>query len=132
MALSPRGVAALSSPSMLAEAFMAMLPLAGCPCGMPGKILRKKGATPCANSWITPACSPIFMMPSHSVITPTKPSEMSKPVLAMSNRPLSICPNRAVCPMATFTAATAKPTRMKPIQMKFSAMCGSASEVRAV
>jgi hypothetical protein len=34
--------------------------------------------------------------------------------------------------MATFTAATAKPTRMKPIQMKFSAMCGPVLDVRAV
>ena len=43
IALRPSGVAALSRPSMLAAMFMKMLPMAGCPLGMPGKSLLNTG-----------------------------------------------------------------------------------------
>ena len=43
MAFKPKGVAALSSPSMLAARFMKMLPVTGCPFGMSGKSFVNSG-----------------------------------------------------------------------------------------
>ena len=89
MALRPSGVAALSRPSMLALKFMTMLPLAGWPAGMSGKTRRKNGPSARPKSWIRPPRSPIFIIPSHRLITPTRPMEISKPVLAVSNKPVN-------------------------------------------
>ncbi len=44
MAFSPNGVAALSSPNILAEMFMKMFPMTGWFLGMSGKSLQKKRA----------------------------------------------------------------------------------------
>src|SRR6187431_1329670 len=43
IALIPKGVAALSSPSMLAEKFIIMCPIDGCPFGISGNIFEKNG-----------------------------------------------------------------------------------------
>ena len=75
MARRPMGVAALSSPSMLAEMFMNIAPMAGCPLGMPGNSREKKGLIRRPKNSITPAFSPIFIMPSHRVSTPVSPSD---------------------------------------------------------
>jgi hypothetical protein len=66
------------------------------------------------------------MMPSHRLITPTRPSEMSKPVLAVSNRPVSTLVKMAMSPWASLTSATTKPIRMKATQMALRIMkrCG--------
>ena len=85
IAFSPRGVAALSSPSRLALMFIVIAPCAGCPAGTPGNRWRNTGFTLRAKASTMPARSPIFMNPSHSAMMPTRPSEMSKPVLAASN-----------------------------------------------
>ena len=85
IALSPSGVAALSSPSTLADRFITIAPEAGWPSGMPGKSRRNSGPTSRATLLITPAFSPNFINPSHRLITPASPSEISKPVLAESN-----------------------------------------------
>ena len=85
MALSPRGVAALSSPSILAEKFINIEPSTGCPLGISGNILQKKGEVIRAKNSMTPPRSPIFIKPSQSVSTPVSPSEISKPVLALAN-----------------------------------------------
>ena len=122
IAFRPSGVAALSRPSMLALMFMTMLPPAGWPRGMPGNTRSKRGAMARANRSIIPARSPIFMMPSHRLITPTRPSEMSKPVLAVSNRPVMIFVKISVSPCDSLNSATTKPMRTKAIQTMFSAM----------
>lgn len=77
MARSPIGVAALSRPSMLAEIFMKMAPIAGCPFGIPGKSREKNGLISLPKNSITPARSPIFIIPSHKVSTPVSPREIS-------------------------------------------------------
>ena len=78
MARSPIGVAALSSPSMLAEMFMKIAPIAGSPFGMPGNSREKIGEMSRPKNSITPPRSPTFMIPIHSVSTPVSPSEISK------------------------------------------------------
>ena len=85
MARSPIGVAALSRPSMLADMFMKMAPIAGCPLGMPGKSREKKGLIRRPKNSITPPLSPTFIMPIHKVSTPVNPSETSKANAAWSN-----------------------------------------------
>src|SRR5687768_15152575 len=43
IAFNPKGVAALSSPSRLAEKFIIICPIEGCPFGISGNNLEKKG-----------------------------------------------------------------------------------------
>ncbi len=85
IALSPSGVAALSSPSMLADMFITIAPPAGCPSGMPGNRRRNSGRNARAIASTTPPFSPIRISPSHRLITPVSPSAISKPVFAESN-----------------------------------------------
>ena len=84
MAFRPSGVAALSSPSMLAEMFMKMLPMTGWFLGMSGNSLQNSGLSPRASRLTSPPRSPIFMMPIHSDSTPVSPREISKAFLAES------------------------------------------------
>ena len=110
IALRPSGVAALSSPSMVAERFMVTLPLAGWSLGTSLSSMRNKGETALESTRITPAFSPIFIIPSHNVITPVRPMDISKPFFAASNRALSISDSRPVCPKAkALMIATTKP-----------------------
>ena len=76
MAFKPSGVAALSSPSILAARFMKMLPVTGCPLGMSGKSLLKIGLKSREIKLINPPLSPIFMMPNHKESTPVNPMIM--------------------------------------------------------
>ncbi len=71
IALSPSGVAALSSPSMFADRFITIAPEAGCPGGIPGKSRRKSGPTSRAISSVMPPASAIFISPSHSDMIPS-------------------------------------------------------------
>ena len=85
MAFRPSGVAALSSPSILAEIFMKMLPVTGCPLGISGKSLVNIGLSRRAKTSMIPPFSPIFIMPSHNESTPVSPREISKAVLEDAN-----------------------------------------------
>ena len=80
MAFNPNGVAALSSPNILAAIFMKMLPVTGCPLGISGKSLLNTGDRIRANTSTTPPRSPTFITPSHSDNTPVNPNEISKAV----------------------------------------------------
>ena len=82
IAFRPIGVAALSSPSMLAEKFMNIVPIAGCPLGMSGKILHSTGLSNLARAATSPPFSPIFIIPIHSDSTPVSPSEISNAFFA--------------------------------------------------
>ena len=82
IALSPMGVAALSRPSMLAEKFMNMVPITGCPLGISGKMRHNTGLNNLARADTSPPFSPIFIIPIHSESTPVRPKEISNAVLA--------------------------------------------------
>ena len=77
IAFNPIGVAALSSPRMLADTFRTMLPDAGCPFGMPGNMREKSGLIHLPNLATSPAFSPIFMSPNQKVSTPVSPRQIS-------------------------------------------------------
>ena len=85
MALRPRGVAALSRPSMLAAMFMKMEPVTGCPLGMSGNSLLNTGESNLASAFTIPPFSPIFIMPSQRESTPVSPSDISNAVFDESN-----------------------------------------------
>ena len=85
IAFNPRGVAALSRPSILAAMFMNMLPVTGCPLGMSGNSLQNTGLSTRASMLTMPPFSPIFIIPSHSDNTPVSPSEISNAVFDEAN-----------------------------------------------
>ena len=115
MAFRPRGVAALSSPSMLAAMFMKMLPTTGWPLGTSGKSFVKTGLSQRASTSTTPPRSPIFITPSHNESTPVRPREISKAVRAVSNVEFIMAGKTSTSPKnSSFTAAMANATRKKP------------------
>ena len=117
MAFRPRGVAALSRPSMLAPRFMKMWPKTGCPSGMSGKSRRKSGLRARARALTSPPYSPIFMMPIHRASVPVRPREISNAVFDDSNVDSMMAGNTSKFPMHNCTVAMRKATRMNPIQM---------------
>mgnify|MGYP006137027463 CR=1 FL=1 len=119
IAFRPKGVAALSRPSRLAEKFITMWPVAGWSFGTSGKMREKNGEITFANQAMAPAFSPMFMMPSHSVITPASGRAMSiTPMRAASKVPSMTFLKISVSPRKSHWAkAAAKPTRKKPDQM---------------
>ena len=118
IAFSPMGVAALSSPNMLAAKFMKMVPVTGCPLGMSGKIFENTGASQRATTLTTPPFSPMRMMPSQRESTPVSPSEISKAVLADEKVEFMMAGNTSTSPMKMRrTSATTKATRKKAIQI---------------
>ena len=86
IAFNPVGVAALSSPSIFEAIFMKMLPITGWFFGISGKRRVKTGLSALANTFTTPAFSPIFMMPSRRASTPVSPREKSRRHSWMSRR----------------------------------------------
>lgn len=118
IAFKPMGVAALSSPSMLADRFMKMLPMAGCPLGMSGKRRQNTGLSQRDRAPIMPLCSPIFIMPSQRARIPVRPSDISKAFFDESNVAftssvkMSMSPRKMSLPSATMKAMTKKATQM--------------------
>lgn len=123
IALSPKGVAALSNPSRFAEKFMIMCPKAGCLSGTSGKSLEKNGPTMRDKNLMAPAFSPIFMNPKNKVMIPISlndrstlsPADLKIPsviVLKIRGSPVTIHLNNA----------TAKAMMKKENQMRLSAM----------
>ena len=86
MAFKPNGVAALSSPSMLAEKFKTISPIAGCFSGISGNNLFKNGFNFRAKKLIAPARSAIFINPEKKIIVPAngKPTSITA-ILAVFN-----------------------------------------------
>ena len=118
MAFRPSGVAALSSPSMLAARFMKMLPVTGCPLGMSGKSLLNSGPNIREKRLMTPPCSPIFMIPNQSDKIPVNPNEMSKAVFDESKVELMIAGKTSKSPQnIKRTRATMNAMTKKAIQM---------------
>ena len=85
IAFRPKGVAALSRPSILAAIFMKIEPVTGCPLGMSGNRRTNTGLSILARIFTTPPFSPIFIIPSHNDNTPVSPSDISNAVLEEAN-----------------------------------------------
>ena len=118
IAFRPSGVAALSSPSMLAERFIKMLPTTGCPSGISGKSRLKSGPSQRASTATTPPCSPMRMMPIHNDSTPVRPREISKAVLAVSKVEAMMAGKTSVSPKTrSFTMAMTKAMRKNANQI---------------
>lgn len=80
IAFNPKGVAALSSPSILAAIFIKIEPITGCPFGISGNKRHNTGLNHLDKAAIKPLLSPIFMMPSQSESTPVSPKDTSNAV----------------------------------------------------
>ena len=117
IALRPRGVAALSSPSMLAAMFMKICPVAGCPLGMSGKRRTKRGLSMRERALTRPPLSPTFMTPIHRARTPVSPREISNAVLELSNVEPMMSAKMSVLPPRHWTMAHTAAKRKKAIQM---------------
>ena len=118
IAFRPRGVAALSKPSMLAAMFMKMEPVTGWPLGISGNSFTKTGLSSRASTLTIPPFSPIFMIPSQSDNTPVRPRDISKAVFDDENVESIIAGNTSKSPKnANFTAAITNATRKNAIQI---------------
>ena len=84
MVSSPRGVAALSSPSRLAEILIKILPMAGSPCGIEGNSVRSRGLIPLAIRGMSPLFSPTLISPIQKQRTPVRARAISKAARADS------------------------------------------------
>lgn len=121
IAFRPKGVAALSSPSMLAAIFIKIEPVTGCPLGMSGNSLVNTGLSNLANTFTTPPFSPIFMIPSQSESTPVKPSEISKAVFDEEKVESIMAGNTSKSPQNTnFITAITKAMIKNPTQIQLS------------
>ena len=118
IAFNPIGVAALSSPNILAERFIKIEPMAGWPLGISGKRRQNTGLSQRDNALIMPLCSPIFIMPSHRERIPVRPSDISKAVFEEVNVELTSSVKISVLPInrslmsATMKAITKNATQM--------------------
>jgi hypothetical protein len=83
---------------MLAAMFIIIEPVAGWSFGISGKSLRNSGPTAFDINATIPPVSPTFIKPIHNVITPVSPSEISKPVFAISKVPFIISGKIPVSP----------------------------------
>jgi hypothetical protein len=102
----------------LAVTFMRIEPWAGWSLGTSGKSRRKNGRVIAARILMAPPCSPTFMMPSHSVSAPVRPSAISKAVLDMSKVLVTRAVKIAVSPRKiSLISAMTSATRKKPTQM---------------
>ena len=72
MAFKPKGVAALSSPSILALKFITICPMAGCLSGTSGNRRFIKGFRIRARKLTAPAFSPMFISPIKNTMAPVK------------------------------------------------------------
>jgi hypothetical protein len=118
MAFNPRGVAALSNPSILAEKFMKIEPNMGLSFGNDGNKREKNGDTQRANVAIIPPRSPIFMIPNQSDNTPVRPKDISKAVRADENEEFIISLHTPISPpKKLFMIATAKAITKKAIHI---------------
>ena len=118
MAFSPKGVAALSSPSMLAAIFMKILPVTGWPLGISGNSLVNTGDNRRANTLTTPPFSPTFITPIQSDNTPVRPNEISNAVFDDENVESIMAGKTSKSPQNnSFTAAMTNATRKKATQI---------------
>ena len=98
MARSPSGVAALARPSMLADMFMIMDPIAGCSAGTSGKRRVMSGRRARAKACMSPDLSARRMMPSQRAMTPASGRAMVMTAVLADSKAASVtagsCPVR--------------------------------------
>ena len=83
----PKGVAALPSPITLADKFIIIAPIAGCPSGTSGNKRTKIGLISLAMIVSSPPFSATFIKPKKSAITPMRPNTRVTESLAESMIP---------------------------------------------
>ena len=71
---------------------------------------------------MTPARSPTRIRPSHSAMTPARPSEISKPERAPSNKALSKAVKISASPNHQRTTAVVQAVTKNAIHTQFSTM----------
>ena len=98
IARKPSGVAALPKPSMLADMFITMQPIAGCSGGTSGKRRRMMGRKPCAIFCTSPARSAKRITPSHNAMIPISANAIVTAVFAPSSAPPVTSLNRSFQP----------------------------------
>ena len=98
MALMPMGVAALSSPSILAARFMVTAPWAGWLAGTSGIILANSGCSPLANTCTSPAFSAKRKKPIHRLMTPIRPKAIFAASSALENKAFTMVAKMSVLP----------------------------------
>lgn len=118
MAFSPNGVAALSNPNMLADRFIKIDPMAGCPLGISGKRRQNTGLNQRESALIMPLFSPIFISPNQRARMPVRPRDIwnaffeeSKVELTSSVK-ISVSPIKMSLTSATMKAITKNVTQM--------------------
>ena len=103
---------------MLADIFINIVPIAGCPFGMSGNMRVSTGDSSRDMKLINPPCSPMRMMPIQSDSTPVSPNEISNAVLADENVESMTAGNTSMSPKhSIFTADTTKAITKNEIQM---------------
>ena len=108
----------MSSPSMFAEKFMNIVPIAGCPFGMSGKILHSTGLSSLASAATRPPFSPIFIIPIHNDSTPVSPNDISNAFFACAKVESIIAGNTVVSPRKmSFPNAIINARRKNAIQI---------------
>ncbi len=118
IAFKPSGVAALSSPSILAEKFIIIEPMAGWFFGSSGNSFVNNGLTILERIFTAPPFSPIFMMPIHKDKMPVSPKESLNPSSALSKRADIISENISTSPKKiSLIKPTIKAIKKKPTQM---------------
>jgi hypothetical protein len=118
MAFSPRGVAALSNPNILAEKFINIEPNIGLSFGKDGNSLEKNGDTQRANIAMIPPRSPIFIIPNQRDNTPVSPRDISNAVRADENDEFIISLHTFKSPpKVLLIIATTKAIKKKAIQI---------------
>ena len=118
IAFSPIGVAALSSPSIFAERFIKIAPVAGWPLGMSGKNLQNTGLSQRERVAISPPFSPIFIIPNQRERIPVSPRDISNAVLEELNVEFIISVNTCVSPKKiSLASAMTKAITKNVIQM---------------
>lgn len=123
IAFKPKGVAALSKPSRLAEKFIIICPMAGCFGGTSGNNLPKKGPTIRDKNRMAPAFSPMFMNPKKSVMMPISLKERSTLSPADLNIPSVMVLKIVTSPVtAHLKKAITKATIKKANHMKLRAI----------
>ena len=118
IAFRPKGVAALSRPSMLALKFITISPIAGCCSGISGNNRLSKGFSKRASQRTAPAFSAIFIRPRKKIIVPASgnPTLITESLAAV-NKPSTMVLKMSVLPNTShFIMATRNPVTKKKIQ----------------
>jgi hypothetical protein len=124
IARMPKGVAALPSPSALADMFRIMAPIAGWSGGTSGKRRVISGRIRRAMTTSMPPASATFINPRKSVITPTRPMANSTAPLAaasisLDSTAIGVCAPSTTGRVSSRQAVARKPIRTMPKKIPF-------------